>query len=699
MKTIRLSYLFIAILLSIPSTTLHAIEDDPFFEMPVVLSASRLEQPISETPVAVTSIDRQLIEASGARNIPEILRLVPGIIVGYSANEFGEEAKYVVSYHGHTDQFSRRMQVLIDGRSIYEPILGGVAWNMLPINIADIERIEVVRGPNASTYGSNSFLGVVNIITRHAAEDPGHYVNAKAGNHDMRDITYRYGGKSDDLDYRITLSTQNDDGQDARENISTPTNPFQYSDEDVNNHDDANADAIDYRIDYQLDNNNQLTYQGGYSKTLIDINENFGTNGLRPVRESDTVNAHQFLKLETVHDAKNSFVIQYYYNLQDKTDQSVSKVIDVGGGVDPFTLDLDLGLKSERHNLELTHFNQTTSNLRIIWGISSQLDIAKSAYLLGENTTIRQKTHRLFANAEWQINQSNILNLGLLIEHNKTTQTDSSPRITLIHKINPRHSVRIGITKATRSPFIAEEYGMTKLSKDITAGGGTVALGTLIESQIIPNSDIDHEEIVSREIGYYGQFLDNKLAFNARLFRNTLDKLVRLFPGIPVAEDNFDFVAAQNINSNSTTTKGFELEFDFSVDDSLRLTGTTAYLHIGSDDNPRDGQAEVLESSAPYHTASLLAIKQFNEQYSGSMGLYYVDDMSWLDASSRGSNDYYALDLRFSRKLQLGSNTGKISLVLKNLLDEYSNYDPNPDNGPLIEQNLTGYIELAVQFR
>ncbi|MCK4705421.1 MAG: TonB-dependent receptor plug domain-containing protein, partial [Gammaproteobacteria bacterium] len=110
--------LIIAFTLSAP---LQANEDGLFFDIPVVLSASRLEQPASEAPMSVTSIDRQIIEASGARTIPEVLRLVPGIVIGSNSNEWGEESKLVVAYHGHTDQYSKQMQVLIDGRSIYEP--------------------------------------------------------------------------------------------------------------------------------------------------------------------------------------------------------------------------------------------------------------------------------------------------------------------------------------------------------------------------------------------------------------------------------------------------------------------------------------------------------------------------------------------------------------------------------------------------
>ena len=174
------------------SAPLFAADDELFFEMPVVLSANRLEQPISDAAVSMSVIDRKTIEASGARTIPEVLRLIPGMQVGFSGNEFGDEPKYVVTYHGHSDQYSRQMQVLIDGRSIYEPLLGGILWKSVPVNIDDIERIEVSRGPNPATYGSNSFMAAINIITRTAAEDQGSYVRTNVGNHDIADLTYRY---------------------------------------------------------------------------------------------------------------------------------------------------------------------------------------------------------------------------------------------------------------------------------------------------------------------------------------------------------------------------------------------------------------------------------------------------------------------------------------------------------------------------
>ena len=109
------------------------------------------------------------------------------------------------------DAFSRRMQVLIDGRSVYTPGFGEVPWTSLPLSIDDIERIEVVRGPNSAAYGSNAFFGVINIITQTAAEASGVYVSVQDGQQDMRGASLRFGGGGDALRYRLTLSGQKRD--------------------------------------------------------------------------------------------------------------------------------------------------------------------------------------------------------------------------------------------------------------------------------------------------------------------------------------------------------------------------------------------------------------------------------------------------------------------------------------------------------
>ena len=161
----------------------YPTQQDYLQEIPVVLSASRLSQPLSETPNSVTVIDRAMIEASGFRTTADLFRLTPGMYVDFQSGSYP-----LVGYRGGTDAFSRRMQVLIYGRSAYLPPYNVVDWEDLPLHTNDIERIEVVRGPAATSYGTNSILGVINIITRDASALNGASVSLTRGNAEISDV-------------------------------------------------------------------------------------------------------------------------------------------------------------------------------------------------------------------------------------------------------------------------------------------------------------------------------------------------------------------------------------------------------------------------------------------------------------------------------------------------------------------------------
>jgi iron complex outermembrane receptor protein len=161
--------IFSQVLTAKENLIIEATEDDYIGDVPRVLTVSRLSQSLVDAPAAVTVIDRETIRASGIVDIPEIFRLVPGFYVGTNAG-FVQNTNHVVSYHGMTTAYSGAMQVLINGRSVYSPLYGGVQWSELPLAIADIERIEITRGPNAASYGANSFFGVINIITQNPSD-------------------------------------------------------------------------------------------------------------------------------------------------------------------------------------------------------------------------------------------------------------------------------------------------------------------------------------------------------------------------------------------------------------------------------------------------------------------------------------------------------------------------------------------------
>src|SRR5690554_2964284 len=148
--------------------------------IPEVLTATRLKQPKAETPASVTVISAEQIQALGARNIPEVLRFVPGMFVGHSQSESSD----TVIYHASSQNFTCRLQVLIDGRSVYNAAVARVIWDNIPLAVEDINRIEIIRGPSSATYGANAFLATINIITKSPEESLGTQMRYRGGNND-----------------------------------------------------------------------------------------------------------------------------------------------------------------------------------------------------------------------------------------------------------------------------------------------------------------------------------------------------------------------------------------------------------------------------------------------------------------------------------------------------------------------------------
>src|SRR5205085_274962 len=133
-----------------------------------ITSAARKEQRIETVPAAVYVITQDDIRRSGAQSLPELFRLVPGMQVGQVNSN-----KWAVSVRGFNDVFANKVLVLIDGRSIYKRTFSGVFWHAEDLMLEDIDRIEVVRGAGGAVWGANAVNGVVNIITKSAAETQG----------------------------------------------------------------------------------------------------------------------------------------------------------------------------------------------------------------------------------------------------------------------------------------------------------------------------------------------------------------------------------------------------------------------------------------------------------------------------------------------------------------------------------------------
>ena len=164
-----------------------------------VTSVSKKEQKMSQAAAAIFVITQEDIRRSGAANIPDLLRMVPGLDVSQiNANS------WAVSARGFNEQFTNKLLVLIDGRAVYTPLLGGVNWDTQDVPLEDIDRIEVIRGPGATIWGANAVNGVINIVTKRAEETKGGLVTAGGGTEGQAQSTVEYGGAiKEKTNYRI----------------------------------------------------------------------------------------------------------------------------------------------------------------------------------------------------------------------------------------------------------------------------------------------------------------------------------------------------------------------------------------------------------------------------------------------------------------------------------------------------------------
>lgn len=163
----------------------------------VVVSASRRTQRSIEAPAATTILTADEIRASGAGNLPDLLRRVPGIdVMSMGVSE------HAVSIRGLNNRISNKVLVLVDGRSVYQDFVGATFWSWIDVPLEDIERIEVVRGPGSALYGANAAFGVVNVITRRPGELVGSRVTARGGAGNTLEGTYAFGGSAGPVGYR-----------------------------------------------------------------------------------------------------------------------------------------------------------------------------------------------------------------------------------------------------------------------------------------------------------------------------------------------------------------------------------------------------------------------------------------------------------------------------------------------------------------
>lgn len=633
-----------------PSTAL-AVDDDLFFsELPIVASVSRLPQRQADAPSAVTVIDRATIRASGARSLNDVFRLVPGF-----QTFAGSDKPAAVHYHGITDEdYAARMQVLVDGRSLHSPLFsGGMNWELVPVALEDIERIEVVRGSNTTAYGTNAFLGVINIITREPTLMRGVSVSASNGNQGVRDYTLRTGGTLGEAgNFRLTVQTRKDDGLDHR------LDPHPVG---ANWRDRNHTRLVDLRSDFQITPRDYLEIGLGRVDNRNLTGRVARATGLPeatdPLRDLDQ--ASTWLQARWLHSYADhaDITLRYTYSTDTLDNSYVHPAL---GKINPY------GGRGTRHEIEALHTFLPTSTTRLAWGMSWRRDALHSRTMLYHRNEVTRDTARLFANGDWRPNQWLTLNAGLSHEYDELAGNNFAPRASLNLHVTPENTLRLGYARAWRTPSILD-YRVDYR----TPGGQLLWTG---------NPDLPAEGLESWELGFLGDWRDWRMSVDLRYFRERVSdrQFMRIreteVPSPDTVQDLHDLSLRgyelqwkwQPIEGSRIALAHARVKIDARLTaNAWRLTDPTLLSNFSYPITRIQNYTDLSERSAPRRSTSLLWMQSLPWGLDLSVVRYWVTDIQWTRNTL--AKRYNRTDARIAYTFRSGAQRGELAYTIQSL--------------------------------
>lgn len=597
-----------------------------------VTSVSRTESTVGRSPAAVFVVTNEMIRRSGARSIPDVLRMAPGVQVARIS-----ASKWAVSARGFNGNFANKLLVQIDGRSVYTPLFAGVYWDVQDLVLDDVERIEVIRGPGATVWGANAVNGVINIITKDAEQTQGTLVQGGAGTEELGFTTARVGGRlGNDAHYRVFAKWfERDRGHVLADDAQ----------------DDWRQGRVGFRIDSHPTCCDTMTLQGAYYD---------GTNGSRSLapdpsppdfvatidEDTDVSGGNVLFRWSRILDEQSDWALQLYY---DRT----SRQTDGNGfGEDRDTIDLDFQRRfplAERHSL--------------IWGFgyrNTKDKIQDVPFRLTLDPDQRaDDLFSYFVQDEIALSEDLLyLTVGSKFEHNDYTVFEYQPTGRLLWTPSPRHSIWTSISRAVRTPSRGEN--------DVQITGLPVALGPPPVFPLMTGSrGLQAEDLLAYEAGIRVQPTD-AFYWDLAVFFNSYEDVIAITSGAPVAGvmpggGAAIFVPGQGGNLMSGQTYGFELAASYEMNPCWRVYGAYTFLRMALHTDPGI-QPLARNGENPRNQVYLALSGDLNYGLQLDLIGRYTDSLPALGVPS-----YLVMDLRLA--WHANPNT-EMFVVGRNLLDQ-----------------------------
>jgi iron complex outermembrane receptor protein len=600
-----------------------------------VTSVAGIEKDLFQTPTAITVLTSDDIRRSGARTIAEALRLVPGMFVGRSGSH-----SWRIGARGFSGQLAPRNLVLIDGRVVYDPLFGGVFWEVQDVLLGDIDRIEVIRGPGATLWGANAVNGVINVITRDAADTQGWKAVAGAGTHERAFGSVRYGGTADDSTAFRVYAKYVDVGtfEDGLDQAA----------------DDWSIARGGFRLDHWIDPQTRLTVNGeGYAS--LDMGELTIRTPQEDEQEGGGAPSDQSLgggffitRLEHMTPGRSGWTLQQYY---DRTNHEQSI----------------LSVRRDTFAVEFRQFFEWGRSNEFAWGVgnrfthddSEQIGIYRAdppSRTLNAASAFAQNTFVL-APDRW------FLMIGSKLEHETYTGLQLEPGVRLWFTPDHRNTFWSAVSRPVRTP--------SRLENESTVGFSTPAGFAPL---LLPGRDLKAEQLLAYEIGWRTR-PKATLTFDTALFYNDYSRLIGFDPAVAAG------IAAPWKNLGEGRSYGVEFSGEWRASDQWRLAATYSLARSDIDGPIFD----MYTGESPQQQASIRSYLDLRKDVELNSILYYVDPIRGPDVPR-----YYRLDTGVSWR---ASPRLRVSVWGQNLLD------PSYPEASLAREFPRGfYAEVALEY-
>jgi len=603
-----------------------------------VTSVSRKEQKMSQAAAAIFVITQEDIHRSGATNIPDLLRMVPGLDVSQiNANT------WAVSARGFNTQFVAKLLVLIDGRAVYTPLLGGVNWDTQDVPLEDIDRIEVIRGPGAALWGANAVNGVINIVTKKAADTQGGLITGGGGTEGQGYGTVQYGGTlRGNTSYRIFTKYLNHGSLPALDGSS--------------GEDDWHLLHGGFRTDTSISSKDSLTLQGdlftgGEGATIIHI------ASVDPPVTDNNFDTHTSLSGGNIlgrwhHDfsSRSDTTFQFYFDNYARTGPEASETRD--------TVDFDFN-----------HHFAWGSRQDVNWGLGYRRTWDKTVGTIDQAFNPADLTLHLFNSFVQDtitLNPDRVfLTVGTKLEDSYFNGYDFDPGVSLAWTPSNRETFWAAVSRATRTPARRDNGLNAALAVFPDPAGSS----TPVEVILFGNPHLASEHVIAYQTGFRAQ-PNGRLSIDVSFFFNNYDHLISLEPGPEVFEPSpvpARFVKPTTFeNLLYGTTEGAEAAANLKITNRWTLSPGYAFLEMHLHTKPASldtSSAADYQGSNPQHQAQLRSHTELFHGLSWDASAYFVSALPFQEVAS-----YTRIDSQLTWKF---AERGEFSLVGQNLLQDH----------------------------